>query len=105
MRESGGSDTKNLLDFTVCGEIDAKSYEILPFVGETVLFLAVFRWLGVGRWLYSMLSAFAADDGKKRFFLSNKSSIFLFSLVLQRFSGLVFPVCSVLRCRSCRGPA
>ena len=104
MRESGGSDAKNLLDFAVCGEIDAKSYEILLFVVETVLFLAVFRWLGGGRWPYSMLSAFAADD-RKSGFLSNKSSIFLFSLVLQRFSGLVFPVCSVLRFRSCRGPA
>ena len=37
-------------------------------VGEIVLFLAVFRWLGGGRWLYSMLSAFAADDGKSGFF-------------------------------------
>ena len=41
----------------------------------------------------------------KAVFLSNKSSIFLFSLVFQRFSGSVFPVCSVLRFRSCRGPA
>lgn len=107
-------------DFCVkVGEVMLKTHDILLFVGrvirktclifavcgETVLFLAVFRWLGGGRWLYSMLSAFAADDGKKRFFLSNKSSIFVFSLVLQRFSGLVFPVCSVLHLRSRRGPA
>ena len=64
------------------GEVMRKTYEILLFVGkvirktcsifaicgETVQFLAVFRWLGVGRWLYSMLSAFAADDGKSGFF-------------------------------------
>ena len=50
------------------GEVIRKTYWILLFVGETVLFLAVFRWLGVGRWLYSMLSAFAADDGKSGFF-------------------------------------
>ena len=68
MRESGGSDAKNLLDFAVCGEIDAKSYEILLFVGDVVLFLAVFRWLGGGRWLHSMPSAFAADDEKSGFF-------------------------------------
>ena len=86
-------------------EVMRKTYWILLFVGEAVLFLAVFRWLGGGLWLYSMFSAFAADDGKSGFFLSNKSSIFLFSLVLQRFSGLVFPVCSVLRFRSRRGPA
>ena len=87
------------------GEAMRKTYEILLFVGETVHFPAVFRWIGGGRWLYSMLSALAADDGKKRFFLSNKSSIFLFSLVFQCFSGLVFPVCSVLHLRSRRGPA
>ena len=87
------------------GKVMRKTYGILLFVGETVLFLAVFRWLGGGRWLYSMLSAFAADDEKCGFFLSNKSSIFVFSLVLQRFSGLVFPVCSVLQLRSRRGPA
>lgn len=45
-----------------------KTYWILLFVGETVLFLAVFRWLGGGRWLYSMLSAFAADVEKIGFF-------------------------------------
>ena len=45
-----------------------KTYGILLFVGETVLFLAVFRWLGGCRWLYSMLSAFAADDVKSGFF-------------------------------------
>ena len=50
------------------GEVMRKTCEILLFVGETVLFLAVFRWLGGGRWLYSMLSAFAADDGKSGFF-------------------------------------
>lgn len=50
------------------GEVMRKTYEILLFVGETVLFLAVFRWLGGCRWLYSMLSAFAADDGKSGFF-------------------------------------
>ena len=87
------------------GEVIRKTCSIFAICGETVQFLAVFRWLGGCRWLYSMLSAFAADDGKKRFFLSNKSSIFLFSLVLQRFSGLVFPVCSVLQLRSRRGPA
>ena len=86
-------------------DVMRKTCEILLFVGETVLFLAVFRWLGGGRWLYSMLSAFAADDGKRGFFLSNKSSIFLFPLVFQCFSGLVFPVCSVLPLRSRRGPA
>ena len=53
---------------TKVGEVVRKTYEILLFVVETVLFLAVFRWLGVGRWLYSMLSAFAADDGKSGFF-------------------------------------
>ena len=50
------------------GEVMRKTCEILLFVGETVLFLAVFRWLGGGRWLYSTLSAFAADDGKSGFF-------------------------------------
>ena len=50
------------------GEVMRKICEILLFVGETVLFLAVFRWLGVCRWLYSMLSAFAADDVKSGFF-------------------------------------
>ena len=50
------------------GEVMRKTYEILLFVVETVLFLAVFRRLGGGRWLYSMLSAFAADDGKSGFF-------------------------------------
>ena len=50
------------------GEVMRKTYGILLFVGETVLFLAVFRWLGGVRWLYSMLSAFAADDGKSGFF-------------------------------------
>ena len=49
-------------------EVMRKNYEILLFVGEIVLFLAVFRWLGGGRWLHSMLSAFAADDGKNGFF-------------------------------------
>ena len=49
-------------------DVMRKTCEILLFVGETVLFLAVFRWLGGGRWLYSMLSAFAADDGKSGFF-------------------------------------
>ena len=50
------------------GEVMRKTYEILLFVGETVLFLAVFRWLGGCRWLHSMPSAFAADDGKSGFF-------------------------------------
>ena len=50
------------------GEVMRKTYEILLFVVETVLFLAVFRWLGGVRWLHSMLSAFAADDGKSGFF-------------------------------------
>ena len=50
-----GSDAQNLCDFCCLW-------------GETVLFLAVFRWLGGGRWLYSILSAFAADDGKSGFF-------------------------------------
>ena len=50
------------------GEAMRKTYGILLFVGETVLFLAVFRWLGGGRWLYSMLSAFAAEDRKSGFF-------------------------------------
>ena len=55
-------------DFCVkVGEVMRKTYEILLFVGETVLFPAVFRWLGGCRWLYSMLSAFAADDGKSGF--------------------------------------
>ena len=50
------------------GEVMRKTYWILLFVGEIVLFMAVIRWLGGGRWLYSMLSAFAADDGKSGFF-------------------------------------
>ena len=50
------------------GNVMRKTYGILLFVGETVLFLAVFRWLCGCRWLYSMLSAFAADDGKRGFF-------------------------------------
>ena len=50
------------------GEVMRKTYWILLFVGETVLFLAVFRWLGGCRWLHSMLSAFASDDGKSGFF-------------------------------------
>ena len=56
-------------DFCVkVGEVMLKGYDILLFVGDAVQFLAVFRWLGGGRWLYSMLSAFAADDGKRGFF-------------------------------------
>ena len=50
------------------GKVMRKTYGILLFVGEAVLVLAVFRWLGGGRWLYSMPSAFAADDGKSGFF-------------------------------------
>ena len=50
------------------GEVMRKTCGILLFVGEAVLFLAVFRWLGGGRWLHSMPSAFAADDGKSGFF-------------------------------------
>ena len=50
------------------GEVIRKTYLILLFVGDAVLFLAVFRWLGGCRWLHSMPSAFAADDGKSGFF-------------------------------------
>ena len=49
-------------------EVMRKTYWILLFVGDVVLFLAVFRWLGGCRWLHSMPSAFAADDGKSGFF-------------------------------------
>ena len=50
------------------GEVIRKTCSIFAICGETVRFLAVFRWLGGGRWLYSMLSAFAADDVKSGFF-------------------------------------
>ena len=50
------------------GEVMRKTYEILLFGGDIVLFLAVCRWLGGGRGLHSMPSAFAADDGKSGFF-------------------------------------
>ena len=50
------------------GEVIRKTYSIFAICGEIVQFLAVFRWLGGCRWLHSMLSAFAADDGKSGFF-------------------------------------